>query len=368
MLVLFNGLQAGNDSGTGRYTQRLAEALTAMEGGVDVAVVWPEGVARSATNNAASYIESSATGALRRVMFDQIGIKQTRRRLGADVVHYPASVGALTRIPNTVLTVHDLSFLREPSWFPAGRSFYYRRAVLRSARLATRIVADSQATADDLVSMAGIAASRIDVVHLGVDEAYRPASEDAQAAARRDYGLPDRFFLYCGTLEPRKNIPRLVEAWSSIADRCDWDLVIAGRRGWQVKPIEEAVANSPYAARIHPAGFIEEEELSAVLSAAGAFVWPSLWEGFGLPPLEAMACGTPVLTSSTSSLPEVVGDAALLVDPYDTAAIAEGMLRLAEDETLRADLRAKGLARAAGFTWRKTAEETVECYRQVLRA
>ena len=368
MLVLLNALQAGNASGAGRYTAHLAQSLTALGGDVNIAVIWPEGVARDVADDA-SYIESTAVGVAKRVFFDQVGIKQVRSRLGADVVHYPANVGALTRIPNTVLTVHDLSFLREPKWFPAGRSFYYRKAVLRSAGLAARIVADSRATADDLVSMAGVAASKIDVVHLGVDEGFRPASEEAQASVRKTYNLPQgNFFLYCGTLEPRKNLPRVIEAWSSIAERCDWDLVIAGRRGWGVDAIEQAIAESAHADRIHPPGFIEQGDLPAVMTAAGAFVWPSLWEGFGLPPLEAMACGTPVVTSSTSSLPEVVGDAAVLVDPHDVAAIAEGMLAVAEGAALRADLSAKGLERAAGFTWKKTAEETVETYRKVLQA
>lgn len=367
MLVLLNALHAGNVSGTGRYMAHLARSLTAL-GDLDVAVVWPAGVAWNEPDNGSSYIELTATGAAQRIFFDQVGIRQVRSRLGADIVHYPASVGPLTRIPNTVLTIHDLSYLREPSWFPARRSLYYRKTILRSARLAARIIADSQATADDLILLGGLPAAAIDVVHLGVDELFRPASDEVRAAVREKYTLPPKFFLFCGTLEPRKNIPHLITAWSSVADQCDWDLVIAGRRGWGVGPIERAVAESPHADRIHPPGFIEQEDLPAVLSAAGAFVWPSLWEGFGLPPLEAMACGTPVLTSSTSSLPEVVGDAAVLVDPLNVPAIAQGMIELAQDETLRTDLRRRGLARAAKFTWDKTAEETVATYRKVMQA
>jgi len=232
--------------------------------------------------------------------------------------------------------------------------------------LATRIITDSQATAADLHGMLGIPQDRIDVIPLGVDEAYRPVSPQDAAAVRSKYSLPESYFLYLGTLEPRKNLVRLIEAWSRIADACPHDLVIAGREGWKMRHIRRAVAASSQPSRIHRPGFIAHGDLPAMIGAAAAFVWPSLCEGFGLPPLEAMACGVPVLTSNISSLPEVVGDAALLVNPHHVEAIAEGMLQLAEDVPLRNALKARGLERAAGFTWRRTAEATIKTYRAVL--
>ncbi|HEO70489.1 MAG TPA: glycosyltransferase family 1 protein, partial [Candidatus Hydrogenedentes bacterium] len=154
--------------------------------------------------------------------------------------------------------------------------------------------------------------------------------------------------------------------WSRICEQCSWSLVLAGRWGWKVNAIRKAIAEAPHRERIHHLGFVEQSDVPGLLSAARAFVWPSLWEGFGLPPLEAMACAVPVLTSCTSSLPEVVGDAGLLVEPTDTDAIADGMLRLAEDEALRERLAAAGPERAAGFTWRKTAEATNQVYWKAL--
>ena len=369
MLVLLNALQAGNRSGTGRYVEELARRLPGLSDDVDLAVLWPEHVASHA--RAGTLLPRDAAGTARRLWIDQFGVRREQRRLRAGVVHYPANAGCLFNVHGMVVTVHDLSFLREPAWFRRERAVYYRFAVGRSARLATRLIADSMATALDLHELLGIETERIDVIPLGVGEEFRPAHPEELGAARAKHGLPERFFLYVGTLEPRKNIARLVEAWSRIADECECDLVLAGRDGWKAEPIWAKAAASPYADRIHFPGFVEEGDLPALLSAAHAFVWPSLYEGFGLPPLEAMACGTPVLTSNASSLPEIAGDidgwgeAAVLVDPYDVDAIAAGMLDLAGNEALCESLRAKGLVRAAGFTWQKTAELTLKTYRTV---
>ena len=196
-----------------------------------------------------------------------------------------------------------------------------------------------------------------------MDSQFRPADEERRAAVRARYRLPERFFLYLGTIEPRKNLARVIAAWTRLAETCPLDLVIAGREGWKVGPIRAAAAGSTHTTRIHWIGFVEGADAAALYSCADALVWPSLWEGFGLPPLEAMACGTPVMTSNVSSLPEVTGDAAVLVDPGSVDAIAEGMARLATDTALREDLAQKGQARAATFAWKRTAELTLESYR-----
>ncbi|HIJ66566.1 MAG TPA: glycosyltransferase family 4 protein, partial [Candidatus Hydrogenedentes bacterium] len=218
----------------------------------------------------------------------------------------------------------------------------------------------------DVCEWAGAPQDGVDVIPLGVGEDLQPAPDETQARIRAKYNLPKSFFLFLGTIEPRKNILRLVQAWSQIAEGCPYDLVVAGRAGWKTRPILRAMAQAPHARRIHGLGFVDEADLPALLSSATVFVWPSLCEGFGLPPLEAMACGTPVLTANASSLPETVGDAALQVDPTDVDAIAHGMQRLANDANLRAALVAKGLERAATFTWRRTAERTIETYYKVL--
>ncbi len=368
MLVLLNALQAGNRSGTGRYTTELARWLPSLAQDLDVAVLWPAGLSQpnSTSETREAFLNREAANPLKRIYMDQVGIRKESAHIKADIVHYPASIGALLPASNAVVTVHDLSFLHESRWFRPGRAVYYRFAVGRSARLAKRVIADSKATANDLVEFLDIPEERIDVIPLGVDQAYHPPSPEAIEAVRAKYDLPEQFFLFVGTLEPRKNLARLIAAWSHIADTCPQDLVLAGRNGWKVAPIMDAIADSPYSERIHQPGFIAPTDLPALMGAAETFVWPSLCEGFGLPPLEAMACGTPVLTSNVSSLPEVVGDAAYMANPYHVDDIAEGMLRLAEESPLRDTLRAKGLERAKFFSWRRTAEATLETYRAVL--
>ncbi len=295
------------------------------------------------------------------------------QQIRPDIVHYPANFArwagrggvASTKV---VLTVHDLSFMRAPEWFRWERARYYRAAIRPSIRLADMVIADSQATADDLQQYMQVSADRVAVVHLGVDSELRPADATAIKKAHVKYGLPDRFFLYLGTIEPRKNLPRVIEAFDAIATKTNAGLVIAGREGWKAEATRRAYTESAHRDRIKFPGFIAAEDMAAVLSAATAFVWPSLWEGFGLPPLDAMACGTPVVTSKTSSLPEVVGDAAVLVDPERVDEIAAGMLRVVTDDVLRARLREGGFARAKLLTWRRMAEQTAAVYRRVAGA
>ncbi len=368
MLVLLNALQAGNRSGTGRYVRELVRWLPMLTDDFDIAAAWPRDLPRAQheQEGRVAYLVRDAYPAWRRLLYDQLGIRSDQRSLRANIIHYPANIGSLSEIHNMVLTVHDLSFVRNPAWFRKGRAAYYRYAVRTSVHYARRIIADSRATAIDLCERFQAPEDKIDVVPLGVDSQFQPASPEAQTAIREKFHLPEQFFLYMGTLEPRKNLPRLIRAWDHIAGTCSFDLVIAGRDGWKTKPIYEAAASAIHAKRIHFPGFIEETDQPALLSAATAFVWPSLWEGFGLPLLEAMACGTPVLTSNVASIPEVVDDAALTVNPEDEEAIADALLRLAENSTLCTDLARRGSARAEQFTWLHTAELTLDSYRSML--
>ncbi len=357
MKILFDALQAGNRSGTGRYSEELASRLPGLAGDIEVIVEPPP--ARWASHSPAVRLWGA-----RRVAYEQFGLSRLAREIGAAGVHYPANIGTAFRKSPSVVTIHDVSFFRNPGWFTLNRAMYYRVAVGQSAHTATRVIADSTAAADDIVNFLGIRAGKIDVIPLGVDPVFCPAPDAQCARIRERHGLPGRFFLYLGTLEPRKNLPRLIEAWSRIAIEADVDLVIAGRDGWKTGPIDRAIGSSLARARIHRPGFVDPADLPALLSAATAFVWPSLCEGFGLPVLEAMACGVPVLSSNTSSIPEVTGDAAMLVDPLDIDAIANGMLRIVRDEKLRARLRTAGPEQARRFTWERTASMTLETYRR----
>lgn len=363
MHVLINGMQGGNQSGTGRYTEELIRHLAKLDAELALTVWWPSGVTPGDWADAVELI-LQPRGIWARLKLE----RQIQRTLPAfDVVHYPASIGPLDGGPNVVVTVHDCIFMRHPDWFRWERAEYYRWAGSRSARRAARVIADSQATAYDLRELIGVPDSRIDVIPLGVDGQFRPAPAEAIGAMRARYKLPESYFLYVGTLEPRKNLAAVVRAWDRVAGEIGDDLVIAGRTGWKTEEMMAAIRQAKHRDRIHLPGFIEQADLAPAIGAARVFVWPSLFEGFGLPVLEAMACGTPVLTSSTSSLPEVAGDAALLVDPESEDAIAEGMKRLSQDDLLRARLSAAGLQRAAEFTWARTAERTLEVYERVAR-
>jgi glycosyltransferase involved in cell wall biosynthesis len=328
----------------------------------------------------------SANFRLRRIPFPRLW---THARLSAelllsapDTLFVPAHVlplGApLPRRMRTVVTIHDLGYLHFPAAHAPAHRLYLRVSTLWSARAATRLIAVSGATRDDLVRFAGARPDKITIVHHGLSERFRPAADpEVVKQAQERYRIRAPYFLYIGTVQPRKNLERLIEAFARLREIRDWrleidgqvdnlqspisnlNLVIAGKRGWLTEAIERRAAELGVADRVVFTGYVADEDVPALLGGALAFVFPSLYEGFGMPILEAMACGAPVLASNTSSLPEVAGDAALLVDPTDTGAIAAGMARLAADAGLRGEMRARGLARAAHFTWDRCAEETL---------
>ncbi|MGB9723986.1 MAG: glycosyltransferase family 4 protein [Chloroflexia bacterium] len=254
-----------------------------------------------------------------------------------------------------LLTVHDLAFLVHPECAVPSLGWYLRRAVPRSIARADLLLADSEHTRQDLIRLLGVAPERVEVLYPGVEPAFRPLERAALEEARARYGLPERFLLTVGTIEPRKNLPRLLEALSGLPEALRLPLIVVGRPGWLYQATFAAVERYGLQGEVRFLGFVPQEDLPALYNLALALLYPSRYEGFGLPPLEAMACGTPVLTSRVSSLPEVVGEAAVLVDPADVSSIREGLRRLLEDADLRAHLREQGLARAREFTWEKSA-------------
>ena len=271
-----------------------------------------------------------------------------------DVTFVPAH--ALPRFfpGHAVVTIHDLGYRFFPEAHPPAELRYLDLTTRYSAHRATRILADSIATADDLVSQYGTPREKIEVVYPGV-EGLRRASDEQIAAVRTKYHLPERYLLFLGTLQPRKNIRRLVEA----VIRCEGiDLVLAGKRGWLMEDVLPTLSESQKARIIMP-GYIADEDVAALYSGALALVFPSLYEGFGFPVIEAMRCGTPVLCANTSSLPELAGDAAIQVDPLNVEAISTGIHRLLTDSALRADLTNRGYAQAEAFTWARAAAQTL---------
>ena len=292
-----------------------------------------------------------------------------------DLFHSPDFTLPPVLRARTLVTVHDLSFLRVPDCFPDGLLRYLETAVPRAVRRADHVIADSHATCLDLIELLGAPQGKVSVIHSGVEPRFHhmsdTASGETMATVRCKYDLPQRFVLSVGTIQPRKNLARLVEAFGRlIAQRptLDWDLVIAGGKGWLYEEVFEQARVPGLEGRVRFIGFVDDADLPALYNLAGLFVFPSLYEGFGLPPLEAMACGVPVVCSKVSSLPEVVGDAALTIDPLDVTGLAEAMRRAIEDASLRSSLVQQGRARAAQFTWSKAAQELLKVYSDVIKS
>ncbi len=279
-----------------------------------------------------------------------------------DLLHAPDFVLPPTRA-RTILTVHDLTFIRHPECFEPALQRYLSAAVPRSLRRANRVLADSYATRDDLVQHMGASPAQVAVIYPGVAPRFRPMAADEIAPVRQRLGLPATFLLFVGTLEPRKNLPRVLEALAYL--KTSVPLVIAGRKGWLYEDIFTTLERLHLHKRVHFLDYVRDEDLPALYNLAQVFVYPSLYEGFGLPVAEAMACGTPVVTSGRASLPEVAGDAAVMVDPLDSADIAHGIEQAMTDDMAR--LQIAGPVQAARFAWQQSGALLLDCYRQVLQ-
>jgi glycosyltransferase involved in cell wall biosynthesis len=254
-----------------------------------------------------------------------------------------------------VVTAHDLAIYRHPEWFPRGQWLSVKVVVPRSMRQADTVIAVSENTANDLTELLGIPRGKIQVVPLGVDlRQFRPLPRDTLRDRKWRRGLPDRFILFVSTLEPRKNFLTLLEAWERLKPRPE--LFVVGGWGWNIKGIEARIRRASRGLRM--VGPVKPKDLPSYYNLATCLAHPAWYEGFGLPPLEAMACGTPVVVSNTSSLPEVVGPAGILVDPGDVEGWTAALQRVLEDENLQAQLGQEGLDRAASLTWERTARGT----------
>lgn len=271
-------------------------------------------------------------------------------------------------LPPTVVTVHDLGYHYFPAAHDWRQRIYLNFGTRWSATVATRVIAISQATATDLQHILGIAANKVQIIHEGINPSPPPSLQTI-ATVRGKYALTKPYALYVGTIQPRKNLARVIQAYERLCQRqqVDFDLVLAGNPGWLSDPILAQARQSRHADRIHLTGYVADDDLPALFAGARLFAFPSLYEGFGLPILEAQAQGVPVMTSKGSSLPEVAGDAALYVDPTDVEAIAHAMLRLSQDEALRQALIAAGHRNVQRFSWEKAAAETLDVLEEAAR-
>lgn len=303
-----------------------------------------------------------------RIAWEQFVAPLALCRERVDLLHAMAFVAPVVSPCPTVVTVFDLSYLLFPNAFKAMTRLYLRWLVGLSARRARQVIVISESTRQDVIARLHVPAERVRTIPCGVDSSFRPLSAADVDAFRREKGLPQRFILFIGTIEPRKNVGRLAEAFADLVmsaprETADLHLVIAGGIGWMFDAILARIQDLPMRDRIHLPGYVPEEEKPLWYNAATCFCYPSLYEGFGLPPLEAMACGVPVIASDVSSLPEVVGDAGIMVPPTDTDALTDALHRVLFDGALRAELAQRGLARASRFSWAEAARQTVATYR-----
>lgn len=269
----------------------------------------------------------------------------------------------------TLLTVHDLSFVRVPEAASPPLKAYLDAVVPRSVERADHLLADSAATKEDLIDLYKTPADKITVLYSGVDRRFRRVSDrGALESTRAKYGLADRrYVLSVGTVQPRKNYSRVIRALAEArASGLDLRYAIAGGKGWLEAEMQHTIASTGMGDYVHLLGFVDDEDLPALYSGSRMLLMPSLYEGFGLPILEAMACGVPVIASNISSLPEVAGDAAILVDPNDTAALGDAMLAVETESTLREQLIQKGYRQAEKFSWRRSAAQLLSVYRSLL--
>lgn len=282
----------------------------------------------------------------------------------ADVYHFTNFVIPPIRRGRKIVSLHDVSFIRFPEYAEDRNLRYLNAAIHRTVRAADAIITISRFSATEIEDVFKVGRDRIFPIYLGVaDGCRRPSAADA-AAARTRHGLTRPYLLTVGTLEPRKNVPLLIEAFEHLTD-FDGDLVIAGMRGWKYEPILERMRASPQAARIRYLDYVDDAALPGLYANAEALVLTSRYEGFGLPALEAMACGTPVVVSTGGSLPEVVGQAGVVVPGFDAATWVDAIGRVLRDRPYRDTLIQSGLRHATGFTWRETARQTFDLYRKV---
>ncbi len=364
-------------AGAGVYTYHLIRALAEAESEHQFIVFARPGLlddvaARRPRLQAVSVAPASRPA---RLAWEQVTLPLLLRRTRADVLHSPHHhtplaarlVSTGSSGPRLVVTFHDVTFLLLPQRYPLVRRLYMEAVTRASARVADAIITPSQTVRHDVIEKLGVSGERVVAVPEAAGSQYAPVGDrDALGRVRWKYRLPSRYILSVGSLEPGKNRARLIAAYGRLrgAD-ADCPLVIAGQPAWRHEGDAELVQRLGLGERVRFLGFVPDEDMPALYSAATLLAFPSLYEGFGLPVLEAMACGTPVVTANVSATAEAAADAALLVDPRDVESLAAAMDRLLSEEGLRADLRARGLERAKQFSWQRAARETLSVYEVV---
>jgi glycosyltransferase involved in cell wall biosynthesis len=357
---------AARRTGTENYSLHLIQELLALDAGQRYRLYFRE---PPAPGLFAGHAEQRVISMAR--LWTHLGLSWEMFRRPPDLLFVPSHVLPLVHPPVSVVTVHDLGYHYFPQAHTLSQNLYLRWSTRHNARSARRVLADSEATRRDLVELYRVPEAKIDVVYPGRDESLAPVKDPLlRDTVQARYRCRTPYILYLGTLHPRKNLVRLVQAFARLRARASeteyplnrLQLVLAGQKGWLYHEIFAQVRELGLEDLVILTGYVADEDLPALLSGAEAFAFPSLYEGFGFPVLEAMACGVPVVCSSTSSLPEVAGDAALLVEPRQVEAIASALFRLLTEPDLRRELVQRGFAQTQRFSWRRCAQETMAAF------
>jgi glycosyltransferase involved in cell wall biosynthesis len=358
-------------TGSGQYLRGLLQGMAGVGVDHELLLVTPSGAVELEMPGLEVTVETLGAafwrGNLGKVLFEQVAFPWACRRRGADLAHIPYWGSPLWRPVPTVVTIHDLIPLLLPTYRGGPRVRLYTRLVSATARRATWVLTDSQASKQDLETHLDVPPERVEAIYLAVAGHFQPEPQPDDEAIRRHHGLPERYVLYLAGHDVRKNVAGLLEAFSTVVEGdADVTLVVGGRLPaesrpplYDPRPLAQTLGIAEHVRFI---GWVEEPHKPALYRGAACAVFPSRYEGFGLPVLEALACGTPLITTTTSSLPEVAGDAAFVVDPDDPAALAGAILACLVDEPLAAELRQRGPAQAAQFRWADTARQTLDVY------
>ena len=357
----------GKRSGVGNYTGRLLAALLEENGDWEFLLYSnrPLGTLEPPLSQAIPIYNRFSS---RRLLWMHCLLPAAIRRSQPQLCHFPNSMAPIWQQRPFILTIHDASLFLHSQYHPPARLLSIRFALPLLAHRASAIITVSHSARDDLLRTLDLPPDKIHVVYEAAAADFRPVTDTASLQAlRRKYNLPQQFILYVGTLEPRKNLRRLVRSLKVIRRKgFRQPLVLVGAAGWKLHELHAEIERLELKDAIRFTGYVPTKDLPGLFSLATLFVFPSLYEGFGLPPVEAMACGTPVLTSNCTSLAEICGGGAYLVDPTDDQAIAAGMMELLADEEMRRDLGKRGRFHARQFSWARAARKTTAIYKQVL--
>jgi glycosyltransferase involved in cell wall biosynthesis len=356
-------------AGAGVYTYNLIRAVAAVDRENEYVVFTKDSAFDDLNRDEPLFrtVRVSTRSRPARLLWEQLALPVHLRRHGIDVLHSPHHTAPMVVAGcQRVITFHDLTFFLLADRYPRSRLIYFRAVSRATARVADALICPSQAVRDDIVRILHVRPEKVHPIAEAAAPEFQPLKDKAALEKLRGrYGLPERFILNVGSLEPGKNRATLLKAFAGLRKRgLEQRLVVAGQRAWKYKDDLALAGELGLEGDVLFTGYVPPEEMPALYNAADLFVFPSLYEGFGLPVIEAMACGVPVVASNLSAIPEVAGEAALLVDPRDVDQLCDAMERVLRDKRLQGALQRRGIERAQGFSWERTARETIAVYQE----